>query len=242
MAAETAWDEPARRALRSYRLRAWGLLAAGVVLLIGFMVAASVVEGRADKLDRTGAHVPGVITDVQGQGERGAVVVSFVWQGAGRSTRVHLNASSPRYRTGQDVDVVVDRADPDHVSLPGETNQSPATTYPMIFALVGGAVLLGAATASLFRARRQRRLLQRSTWRRTPVTYDEIRTRAGARPVLQIDSGTVRLSTVPVWRLKKSGLRDATEVEVAGDVDRHAVVRVAGGRLLSVRPPRNATR
>lgn len=238
-----ALDEQARRQLRRYRRKAWGWLALGIVLLLAVAIGAVVVDDRETRLERDGARVPGVVAEVGKLGEGGRIVVAFEWDGRSRRTSIRLDAESPAYTKGQQTTVLVDRQDPDHVSIPGETNQSALTVWPMITALVLGCTLLVGGPWCLARARRQRRLLRRTSWRRLPCRYREIPSGRSIRSLLIVDEADgsrslLTLASAGRWRLRPSGLRETHEVDVAGDSSRYVVVRVPGRDLvLSARRP-----
>jgi Protein of unknown function (DUF3592) len=122
-------------ALRAYRRRCRRLLLVGLPCLIGFAVAANLVEGRASDLELTGARFPGTIVEVhqpRGIGS-GSLLVEFQPDtGAKRRATIRLNDGSPPYEAGGATAVIVDPNDPNHLSIPGETNQSSLTVLPMV--------------------------------------------------------------------------------------------------------------
>ena len=236
-------DDRSKQELRRYRRRALACTFIGLAVFVGFVIAASHVEGRADELERTGARVPGEVTSVRGQGEGGSIVVEFTWQDRSRRETVHLGADSRRYQVGERLTVLVDPDDPQHVSVPGETNQSSWTVTPMIVALIGSAGMFTTGGWALARARRQRRLLRRAAWRRVPCRYVEIGCGYSVRGLVRLGEADdlapiLTLASMLRWRLAKSGLRGATAVEVAGDPTGYVVLRAPDrGPLLSARPP-----
>jgi hypothetical protein len=240
-----AFDELADKELRSYRRRAWLWTACGSVLLTGFTVAASVVADRSEELERAGARVPGTVVATHGQGERGSVEVTFSWNDELRRERVHLDAESRRYQVGERVTVLVDRDDPDHFSLSGETNQSPVTVWPMILLFVGASLALCIGIGALVRSARQRTILQAFSWRSLAASYVEIPGyRGSVRALLllkpaQLPEGVIlTLAETARWRLSQTGLRQADTVQVAGPLPGYVVVRALGRvALVSARPP-----
>lgn len=236
-------DGRARQELHTYRRHAWIFVAAGLALLVGFVVAASWVAGAAEELEETGARVPGTVVERRGSGEDGSIVVEFSWEEELRTEVVQLDAESPRYQRHQPVTVLVDRDNPGRVSVLGEWNQSELTVLPMVLALVGGVGMLITGVWGLVRARRQRRLLERTGWRRVACCYAEINSGRSVRALVVLDEAdgskpVLTLASVGRWRLGKSGFRQATAVDVAGSSNDYVVLRAPDeGPLMTARPP-----
>jgi hypothetical protein len=236
-----ALDAPGvRRALRTYQRNAFGLFVGGLALLLVFVWGADRVETRREELERTGRRLDGAVVRVRD----GRLDVRFLDGGAVRTARIHLDDESPHYEVGQPVLVLVDPDDEHHLSVPGETNQSPWTIWPMVVALIGGAMAAIAGGWSLVRALRQRRRLRRGPWRRVTFTYREVaRPRNSVRALVLVrEAGVDHLVTVASSlkrRLRRSGLRSGREADIVGDLSSDAVLRVVGSNeLVSVRPPR----
>lgn len=240
-----ALDAEARAFLRRYRQRCWIWTGAGFVFLVVFTVAATVVADREEHLESNGEQVPGTVVNVRGQGERGAIDVSFVWRGNPRRERIHLDAESPLYRTGQAVVVLVDPDDPKHVSVPGETNQSPLTVWPMIFALVGSVLALITGMWGLVRSARQRNVLSTFSWRPVPGRHvvipgfrGSIRAVVLLRPKEAPEGYVLTFVSMLRWRVGRLGFPAGGEFDVAGPVPGYVVIRSrASGALVSARPP-----
>jgi hypothetical protein len=242
-----AIDAPGvRSSLRSYRWRALAVLLAGIGLFVGFAAAAVKVETAADELQRTGYRVPGEISHVDpGFRTSGSVDITYTYLDVPRRAVVHLDSDSPRYQVGEPVVVVMDRDDPERVTLVGENNDPPATVLPMIAALIGGVIAMPAGGIALIRARRQRQLLAAEPWRRTKVRYRLVTAGRSARGVLLVEhEGVAHLLLVPTmarYRLRNTQISDTGEVDLVGDVTRQIVVRsVAGGPLVTGEHPRRA--
>jgi hypothetical protein len=224
--------------LDAYRRHAWWTLAVAFVLLAGFVTAASIVENRSKDLQRTGLRVLGTVIATHGAGENGSVRVAFTSAGQARVTAVHLDASNPRYHGGEHVTVIIDRNDPHHVTLPGETNQSLWTTQLMIYALVVG--VFGAVMGSTMLARHHRQLLVllANPWQ--PVRVRTQLLRRGLlgsyrRIEIEVSPGAwqrIRFAAVTRWRLSASQLYRAQDAEVAGDVGGYAVIRKPDSTVL----------
>ena len=241
---DQALRQPATaRALRTYRRRALLQLLAGFALLVIFGVAASPVHNDYDRLERSGLHVTGQVT-AAGHGRS----IAVVWDDAGRARTLHvrLDSSSPTYRIGQVVVVLVDPHDVSRATIKGEKNLRPLNTLGFV-ALVAGGMLIFTGVYALARGRRQRRLLSTQLWRRVPVAYGRMpvagRMVGGGEPALYLrnDDQVLKLAATSRWRLRRSGLPSAEEVDIAGDVSGYVVVRAAGSEvLMSARPPTRA--
>ena len=243
-----AIDSPGVRAsLAAARRRAWLVLAGGLVLFVAFVAAASIVEGRADELERSGERVDGIVVSYS-PGTRlvsERVDVQFTFDGVVRHERVHLDDSSPRYAEGQHVVVVVDADDPSHYTLTGETNQSDWTVWPMILALLAGAGGLIAGPSTLVRVRRQRRLLSSQPWRPINARYLEIRSGNSVRGLLRVtEDGVAHVLTLVSyarWNLRRLGLREFQNLEIVGELPGYVVVHATNcDRVVSARPPYSA--
>lgn len=246
-----ALDAPGvRAALDRYRRNALLILIGGAVLLIAFLVAVVRVERAAAELERTGYRVPGEVVDVDpGMRTPGSIDVSYAYRDVRRTVVIHLDSESPDYEVGDAVEVLIDRDDLDHVSVSGETNQSPWTVWPMIGALIGGLVAAIAGGRSLGRVVRQRRLLAAEPWWRTPARYCAVpRGRGAVRGVVLIEhEGLRRIFTVPdvtPSRLRRAALRDRHDIELVGDVGGWIVLRSPGNPVVlsASRPARKGSR
>ena len=163
------------------------------------------------RLGRTGLLATGTVQSTGRDGIVGfttrTVDLTYVWSGRTLHAKVHLGDDSPNYHPGQTVDVIVDPKDPGHIALPGTSNQSPLTVWPMIFALVGGVIVDG-----------HRRVVGRPSEASTKVPclefvdYREL-------PVRPSRPGPIRARPVAPWRrwkLRRSGHSD-DDVAVAAD-------------------------
>lgn len=230
--------------LARYRLRAVLTSLGGVALLVVFVVGAVVVDDRLERLERIGVRVPGRVSEVdKALVFSHTVRVAFEYAEMAREAVINLDDESPVYEIGDEVTVLVDPADDDVVTLPGEANQSPWTSWPMVASLIVAGAALGAGVGGLFRVRIQRRVLRRNPWRRMPFHYCELPgPRRSVRPVAMVDDGTagqvVKIGCVWRWRLKRLGVRDVDEIDVAGTFDRSIVLRAdANTNLVSARRP-----
>ena len=236
-----AIEEPAvRRSLRGYRFRALLTLAFGLLALAGALIGIVIVESRAAQLELTGERFQGRVVSVGSD----SLVVAFTYHGTERTAGIQLNDSSPTYTLNQPVTVIVDYADPEHLTIRGETNQSQGTVLPMIWAFVAGlfAVLMG--VWMLFRARRQAHVLRSGPWRRVRMRYyAELR----KRPFFLIETGTrggsiLLLATMTRWRLARAHLPEASSVDLVESPDHpgYVVMRSASHPdiLISARVPR----
>jgi hypothetical protein len=230
----------AEAALRAYRRRCRRLLFVGLPCLIAFIVATNLVYGRASDLERTGVRYPGTIVEVdqaRGTGS-GSLIVEFqADMGVKRWATIRLNDGSPHYGAGEPTVVIVDPNDPDHLSIPGETNQSRISVLPMIALLVAGGLLTIAGIGGLLRARRQASMLRRSGW---SLRHGSFRQAYFPSVQLTSDGHTVRLTICSVFRdtPQKAGFVEAKQFMLAGDPDGYCLIRVPDfDWILSARPP-----
>ncbi len=234
-----AIDSPELRlGLRRDRRRAWGVLGLAIFLFVSFVVAANAVEGRAEEMERSGLRVDGVVSAQTPE----RVDVEFVVAGERRRERVRLDDSSPSYEEGQGVVVLIDRDNPDRVTVQGEVNQSEWTVWPMIFAFLIGIFGMIGAPWSMLRIRRQRKLLSSHSWRRASAHYLEVPSGNTIRGLVRITEHgaehVVTLVSYARWSLGRFGLRGADELEVVGDLPGYVVIRAIGStRVASARPP-----
>ncbi len=237
---ERAIDSPqVRFGLRRDRRRAWAVFAFAVFLFVSFVLAASAVEGEAEELERSGLRVDGVVSAFSPE----RVDVEFVFASERRRERVQLDDSSPSYEEGQGVVVLVDRDDPDRITIEGEVNQSEWTVWPMIFAFIVGVLGMIGAPWSLLRIRRQRKLLSSHSWRRVSARYLEVPSGNTIRGLVRITENgaehVVTLVTYARWSLRRRfGLRGADELDIVGELPGYVVIRAVGSpRVASARPP-----
>lgn len=166
-----ALDDLARRALK--RARRWGLLliTGAAVLFFVASIPITLVQGRADDLTRNGARVAGVVTRCScPSGD--SIDVAFTWQGRQRLERVNLDDSSPSYRRGQTVVVLVDPSNPVNMTVKGEDNEPGWVTALILSMMVTTAGLAVSGLAMLVSTWRKRRLLRAHHWQ--PVTLGRV--------------------------------------------------------------------
>lgn len=236
---ERAIDAPqVRVGLRRERRRARTVFALAVLLFLSFVFAAGAVEGEAEELEGSGLRVDGVVSAYSPE----RVDVEFIFAGESRRERVQLDDSSPSYEEGQGVVVLVDRDDPDRMTIEGEVNQSDWTVWPMIFAFLVGVFGMISAPWSMLRIRRQRKLLSSHSWRRVSARYLEVPSGNTIRGLLHITENgaehVVTLVTYARWSLRRFGLRGADGLEIVGELPGYVVIRAIGStRVASARPP-----
>ena len=209
--------------------------------MIAFIVAASLVESRAMRLESMGLRYPGTIVEVQqsrGFGS-GSLVVEFQERGVRRRASITLNDSSPAYEVDSPTVVLVDRNDPKHLSIEGETNQSNPTVIPMIALLIAGLFGTTGGIGGLLRASRQASILHGSAW---VLRHGSFAPSQFFPRIALYDGGrTTSLALCMVFNTTpaKAGIVGATQFFVAGDPSGYCVVRVPySDRMLSARPPR----
>lgn len=240
-----ALDEAAITELRRYRRRAWIWTAVGVVLLAAFLVAVTNLYDDADELEQTGTRVPGTVENVRGHGERGSVSVAFEYDGVARRETINLDAESHDYELGHPVTVIIDPDDPQHVTLPGETNQSEWGVFVFAILLVAGVGMILIGIGSIVRSNHQRVVLSTFPWRSLPVRYAEIPgPRGSVRSILLVlppdlvQGVVLTLAGTTRWRLPRAAMAASPVCDIAGPLPGYVVLRTPGNpALYSARPP-----
>ena len=132
-----------------------------------------------------------------------------------------------------------------NVSYEAYTAKVTGLTWIACFIVIFGWV--GIATVG--RAAEQGRTLSATSWRRIPSDYvRKVQVGNGARYLLLIPSSLdgggriLTLKSMTKWRMSASGLKEAHELEIAGNADHGIVARVPGHAvLLSFRPAKKTT-
>ncbi len=141
--------DPTATEARRIPRRAWPWLGAGLALVVAASVVQGVVDYRAMGLERNGARVPGVVAEVVLEEDASFVggehiVVEFTWQERPRRKEIRSDEATG-YREGGPVTVLVDRSNPERVSVLGEANQPPWDLW-VAFGVLGGLGLMAVAS------------------------------------------------------------------------------------------------
>jgi hypothetical protein len=178
---------PTAALVQRYRRKGRWFILIGSWLLVGFVLAANLVESRGDQLLETGRRTDGVVVEVRrrflGRVRIDSLLVEFPVDSERRRAVVHLDDSSPQYREGQHVRIVYDPADPARLRTERDINQSPLTVWPMIFALIGGVFLIAVGITMTLRGRRFRLTLSANVWR---SNHYRLIQRPRAKPLLEL--------------------------------------------------------
>jgi hypothetical protein len=218
-------DEPARRGLRRYFRRAAVTIVVGIVVLVATGIVARIGDDRADRLQRDGIEIQGVSFAATAGSW---VHFDYLFRGVQRHGAVR--ATRP-YSAGDFVVVLVDPDDSSRVTLLGERNEAPSTSWRLIeLGIIGGAIVL-LGVCSIGRGLRQRRFLSQHPWEDRPIRVVVLS--KWKRPSYQIAVGPKRwqpldVSTTTPWRRAWSGMRSASLVEVATVGGKYVLVRVPG--------------
>ncbi len=160
-------DPETAKALQRYRLRGALLVSLGPVLLIAAAEIAAVMQARADRLLASGRRVPGTVVEMR-EGNPTArisppdkIVVRYEAEDSTRQATINLDDESPRYRVGQQVEVVYDPDDPDRVRTSEEDNDPSWAVTIFVYGLVWAPIAIVVGIVRLVRAGRWRRQLER---------------------------------------------------------------------------------
>lgn len=228
-----------KEALDRYRMNAVWVLVVSLSMLVAFIVGAAYVEGRSQDLHRSGIRGPGTVVAADDSRIGGVARVQYVWNGEITEKSIHLETNRS-YQVGEQVTLIVDRDDWDHVTIAGETNAPRWATTILIFLLVLGCAGVLLAIATLHRARTQRQLL------RQPLQSAAVRSVVvKGRPWLSIEvpgqpCTLVALQATSRARISRARFEEQRVIEFAGDPRVTLVFRFPGGALLfSARAARN---
>ena len=155
-----------RRALAATGRRVAATFLLGIVCLVGFGLAVTVVADRNDALRNSGGRTSGDVYDVHPDSghSSGSVLVEYTVAGVVHHGRVDVGADADNYSEGQAVTVFYDRDHPSQMTIDDEDNQPSWSVWPVEMAFVGGSVSLIIAVVQELRRRTTRRLLHSGPW------------------------------------------------------------------------------
>ncbi|HYN99226.1 MAG TPA: DUF3592 domain-containing protein, partial [Actinomycetota bacterium] len=190
---------------------------------------------------RLGRRVPGEVVAYTRSPHQ--LVIRFEWKGSSRLEHIRLSEPARPYRPGDPVTVVIDPNDEQHLTVVGEANDPEGLLLVSLLTAIGGLPVVMAGLVILGRAARQRRVLRAHAWRRVPAYFIELRVPLAkgeaVRSLLQVDTSILTLAPTNPLRTARSGIREAKQMDVAGDPKRYLVIRPVGSTvLLSARAPR----
>lgn len=182
-----AADPLTRAALRADRRRAVGVVVAGVLCLIVFMVATGILGIVNDDLRESGVRTTGTVAELSEDTghSSGSAVVEYRVGGADRSASVDLGALADDYTVGQSVTVFYDRSDPGRMTIDDVDNEPWWLVWPLIFITVGGLAALVGSVVGAVRRRSVHRVLRSGPWRPVRLPVEE----AGNRSVFRGPDG-----------------------------------------------------
>jgi hypothetical protein len=148
----------------------------GVLGLVAFLVAVTVVENRNEALRQSGGQAVGTVAELYADAVStpGRAVVRYTASGGEWYQPVHLGANADNYTEGQKVTVFYDRNDPGRMTIDDEVNQASWTVLPMILALLGGLALTGLAAFRTIRGARIAGVLWSGAWVQVRLTVQPV--------------------------------------------------------------------
>jgi hypothetical protein len=236
-------------ALRKWVRRGAVVLAVGVALFGGFVLAARYFNETKNAVNRNGQEAKGRVTEKSPldskPGERW-VIVEYPQDKGMTTVKVFLpERATVAYEVGQKVKLSVDRDSKVRTIIVGATPQERVTSMPVAGLLVSSFLVMGMGLFDLQAAARCRKYLKGQTWRSLRwrgVVYGPGRGRVRAAGWLtdpDADRHYLMVNALGCWRQGIDLLSEPTEVSVAGNPVGIVVVRhPATLRVVLLRPPR----
>jgi hypothetical protein len=225
-------SDVATAAVQRLRRRARWFSLAGLLLLIGFVLGAILIERKANELPAGGWKVDGVVTDKAPR----VIDVRFMADDVERVVAVRLTGTSPDYQLGERVTVVYDPRAFGLYRTDDPPNSSFSTAVLMITGLIGGVFLLPSGLIAGWRWGRRLRSVREHGWRSGRAL---VRRRLRGRTVLAVrlpDGDVLTVVTVrPVTLPLPMGLT-ASDVYVGGQGDALSIMFLTGPFVVAAKP------
>jgi hypothetical protein len=110
-------------------------------MLVGALILNDRIADDDLGLQRTGATRLGEVTELRPDEDGNFVHVEYRYAGRDRTMEIYVLADDRRqYSVREDVTVVIDRDDPDRVTLRGESNHKGVAPFLTIMGFLGGAL------------------------------------------------------------------------------------------------------
>ncbi|MEV6641450.1 DUF3592 domain-containing protein [Amycolatopsis sp. NPDC051371] len=157
--------------LRPLWLRSVGFVLVWMAVLAGVVAGFAVMSASADRLLKTGARVTGEVLGVHkhSRGEDTIHVAYPVGYGDLRFADIVWDSGRP-YTKGQQITVIYDKADPDRVRTPDETNDDQTWTWVLVAGTIAGVSGLVLSVIAAVNWRRRHRAVFGTGWRIASVT------------------------------------------------------------------------
>lgn len=230
-----AWsDDATRDEWQAYRRVGAVWIFIGALMLVPVFVIPTYMEQRGDDLLRDAERVTGAVVGTRGVFNR-AITVEYEYHGATQKARINLSSSSPGYKPGQELTLLVDSGNPGNVRTLEEPNDP-------LWA-VGIFVITAAASPSLIvggwivrrRARRWRRGLERAPW--APIEVEHAIARVAGHPqlVVRLQDGNGLHIMAPAAQTKwaRRHLEHAAQLHIVWFERSRAVVTAEPGESMS---------
>jgi hypothetical protein len=157
--------------LRPLALRSMGFVLVSVAVLVGVALGISVMSASADQLLKTGTRVPGEVLGAY-KHSRGAdtIQVSYTVGYDDRRFAEIVWDSDQQYAAGQQITVIVDRANPDRVRTLYDTNDDQTFSWVLLIGMIVGVTGLVLSISAAVNWWRRYRAVLATGWRVASVT------------------------------------------------------------------------
>lgn len=245
---QAATSEAARlveEALKKWIRRSFLVCAAGLLLFVGFIIAAVYFNASKNAVNRNGQEVTGEVKEIIDKSGQRIIKVAYSRDKVQTSEFVIMPPNSKSYVVGQPVSLSVDRDIKGRTIIIGANKAERVTSMPVAGLLVSSLLVMGIGIFDLQAAWRCRKHLQGNSWRALQwrgVVYGPGRGRVRAAGWLaddQADRQYLMVNAIGCWRQGIDLLAEPTQVSVAGNPVGIVVVRhPATLRVVLLRPPR----
>jgi hypothetical protein len=230
--------------LRRWYRRAIVVVGVGVLLFLGFIIAAIYLNDTRSAVNRNGQEMSGTVKAITPPPGRVATV-EFRRDDLNYTVPIDLPDRAPVYAVDQVVRISVDRENPERSVIMGATKTERVTSMPVAGLFVSSLLVMGMGLFDLQAAARCRKYIAGQTWkdlRWRGVVYGPGRGRVRAAGWLSDpdnDRKYLMVNARGCWRQGVDLLAEPTDLSVAGNpVGVVAVRHPATLRVVLLRPPR----
>ena len=157
--------------LRTLALRSAGLVLVWLAVLAGVVAGFAAPSASADHLLKTGVRVTGQVLDVYRHSRSPDTIrVAYPVGYDGCRYADIVRDSGRQYTPGQQITVIYDRADPDRVRTPDETNSDRSWTGVLVIGTIAGMSGPVCSVVAAVNWRRRYRAVRATGWRLASVT------------------------------------------------------------------------
>lgn len=230
--------------LRKWLRRAQLVLGVGLGLFVAFVLAASFFNDTKSVVNRNGQEISGKVMEVI-PGNPRLAKVQFKRDGSTTTGLISLRDYGGTFQAGQEVQLSVDRDNPERSLIIGATKRERVTSMPVAGLFVSSLLVTGIGLFDLQAAARCRRHLKGNSWRSLRwrgEVYGPGRGRVRAAGWLydvEAERQYLMVNATGCWRQGVDLLSEPCELAVAGNPAGVVVVRhPATLRVVLLRPPR----